>query len=520
MKTSARFTYSHVDYTQDKDVHLVVDLAAPKVDWQAKRPSVCVLPCIDVSGSMSGQKLEYAKQSVLKLIDHLQPGDFCGLVTFESHVYSISPPMEMTQTRKDELKIKVGNLVPMGGTNFSGGLLEGLGHVNRLDLPTGMLIRVLMLTDGQANEGVATTRDPLIHILKQNLGKATLSAFGYGQDANQDLLADLAKEGKGNYAFIKNPDDALSAFAKELGGLLSTYAQNIQIDVRPHDGHSIEEVISDVDSTGDKTGVLVKIPDILGEEVRHLVFAVKVGKQPNAFPRASSVVDVKITYECLDDKGKRTTHTEELKGKLKFVKPGEEDKEPVKEVMELVGTAILVQKQLEAEELAKRGDYRGAQGVMRGVGAVLDFFQLHDHVVASSAISGKMENAAVYASNSGYLNSFSGGGTRSVGVSSYDPDAEGLLRGLGVSTTTSAQDAAVSHFVNVGDLTPAAAQQAIQGVNATHNTVSIGNGILAVGGGPSVPVGAGVIGLSGTAAMPAQPIVPPKSVTKNKSKRW
>ena len=54
--------------------------------------------------------------------------------------------------------------------------------------------------------------------------------------------------------------------------------------------------------------------------------------------------------------GDKVHHQEEVKGKLKFVKSGEEQDEPTKEVMEIVGVALTVQAQIEAEEQAKAGN--------------------------------------------------------------------------------------------------------------------------------------------------------------------
>jgi Ca-activated chloride channel homolog len=64
MKTTARLTYEKLRLDASKELHLVLELRAPTVDWQARRPPVCVLPVVDVSGSMGGAKLHYAKQSV------------------------------------------------------------------------------------------------------------------------------------------------------------------------------------------------------------------------------------------------------------------------------------------------------------------------------------------------------------------------------------------------------------------------------------------------------------------------
>ena len=74
MKTTAQLTYEKVRFDEAKDVHLVVCLAAPHLDAAAPRPPVCVIPVLDVSGSMAGEKLHFAKQSIMKLVDHLAPG--------------------------------------------------------------------------------------------------------------------------------------------------------------------------------------------------------------------------------------------------------------------------------------------------------------------------------------------------------------------------------------------------------------------------------------------------------------
>src|SRR5574338_1431368 len=110
MKTTARLTHEKLRFDEPKDLHVLIELHAPPVDWQSSRPPLCVLPVIDVSGSMNGAKLHYAKQSVRKLVDHLAPGDFCGLVTFTTDVTVIAPPVEMTLARKTQLKAAIDQL--------------------------------------------------------------------------------------------------------------------------------------------------------------------------------------------------------------------------------------------------------------------------------------------------------------------------------------------------------------------------------------------------------------------------
>jgi Ca-activated chloride channel family protein len=521
---AARLTFNTVQFDKNTDAHLVVTLKAPKIDWQAKRPRVCVVPVLDISPSMEGQKIEYAKQSIYKLIDHLQPGDFCGVVAFGGTVHVVSKPVEVTQARKDELKAKVGQLVTNSATNFSGGMCQGLELLNKGDLPDGMLKRIIMFTDGMPNVGVAITRQDIVKLLEAQLGIATLSAFGYGADADQELLADVAKTGKGNYAFIRNPEDALSAFAKELGGLLSTFAQNLVITVAPHNGHTITETISDVTAEELDKKVQVKLPDILSEEERHLVFAVKLDAQPNAFPRESSVFDVTIEYDMLDGDAQKTHQTEELKAKVQFVKEADAQQKPTPEVDRLVGLAQLVKAQIEAEEHAKRGDYAGAVSVMR---VTCDSFQFRDQAdlaQVSSNVAAKMGSQVAYTASVGYRSSLKSAGTRAYGASGMDAEAGADLVGVGACLSNSAQDQMNASFgapaePNLGVVQP--------------GTAGIG-GSWGVGGAgmPSVVVSPSIIIQQPAAPAPFRPLpaanMPPpvvvkspkSKVAKSKSKRW
>ena len=518
MKFETNFTYDQVRHDQDNNTHLVVSLTAPKKNWQEERPPVCIVPVIDVSGSMGGEKLEYAKKSAMKLVDHLQPGDFAGLVVFASCVELISPVMEMTQDKKEALKVKIGQLEAIDCTNFSGGMLTGLEQLNKSDLPDNLLLRVIMLTDGVANVGVAINRDQLIPLLESNLGRGTLSAFGYGEDANQELLADLASVGKGNYAFIKNPDDALSAFAKELGGLLSTYAQNISVDIKANNGHTIENVVSDVDVDGDKSNIIIKFPEILSEEERNLVVEMKLSEQSKALPRQMSVVDISLTYDLIDSNGKKDTRKESVKGKIKFVKPGKEQVKPHEDIDKVVALAQTIQAQIEAEERAQAGDYSGARLYMQNLSTNLRSRGLEKYATLSDSIGTKMGNAMDFCANSAYFTSTRSAGTRAYGTSALCCDAADDLSFCDVNLKNTAQDSLQADFTN------------------NNNKVDLNNGSGGSSGGENViipAVGGGIVFIESKDDKKADKKADKKGVkdnkkdkkkksriTKKKSKRW
>lgn len=288
MEISAQLTYDRILAGSDKQAHLVVSLKAPPLRDASQRAKVCIVLCIDVSGSMGGPKLSFAKESALKVIEHLREGDRCGLVTFDEHVRVHAPPTLITPASKTNLQRLVNQLSVGGSTNFAGGMLESLNLMNRADLPGDVLHRLVMLTDGHANIGLAKTPEEILRVFESNRGRVTASAFGFGLDVSQDFLSALAQKGEGNYAFISQPAEALEAFGREVGGLLSTYATNISIQVTPLGNHQTLQVVSDVPSEEEEIGnvTTVRLSDILAEETRHVVLAVKIAGQ-NTIPRAS-----------------------------------------------------------------------------------------------------------------------------------------------------------------------------------------------------------------------------------------
>lgn len=501
MKIQTRFTYDKVRFDKINDVHLVVSLKAPKLDWETKRPPVCIIPIIDISGSMAGDKLDYAKKTLLKLVDHLRPGDYCGLGAFATEIHEIQAPVEMTQTSKDTLKNRIGDLHTTSSTNFSGGLELGLKWGGKVDVSKDMLVRVIMLTDGCANIGV-TSSEGLSKIIDTR-GKTTVSCFGYGTDANQELLADLARRGGGNYAFIKHPDEALSAFGKELGGLLSTYAQGISLDLVPHNGHKIEDVLSDVDVEEKDGKIVIKLGDLLSEEERHVVIAMKLSEQAQALPREMNIVDVKMNYDLLVD-GKREQRQAELKGKLRFVKEGEEQEKPSQEVDQIVGLAQVGKAQVEAEKFAKKGDYQAAGARMDAMVASLNS---RGHVklgAFAKGIQSRVVSHVSYVSSQGYLRSSKGYSERSMGVSKMDGALEHELASSGLSADFMMSNAAQSSTAN-----------SFAGADVQKSS----NDLTAIAGSMVIPGTLPPL-VSEGAAKAAKEEKLKKSVAKSRSSRW
>ncbi len=464
MEITALFTHDRLAQNTVQTPHLLISIKAPTPDGLEKRPQLCVLPVIDLSGSMGGPKLEYAKQSLLKLVDQLQDGDLVGLIGFESQVHVLFEPKVADGGTKDKLRQAIRGLRARGGTNFAGGMLKAVQVIQDLDLPPTFLKRVIMFTDGEPTEGVVDKKQ-ILSLLERTRGPLSMSAFGYGGSGvfgcDQEFLTTFAATAQGNYAYVQNPDDALAAFGKELGGLLSTYATDLALVIEPTEGNAIRRVVTDVKHDEDivKT-VTVPITDILAEETRHFVFETTLGAH-RALPRELPAFDVKLTFSVLTEMGTKETREVATRARVRFVREADAQKEPHPKVDEVVALHRLIRTQLEAEALAKQGQFKQAQAVMTGFAGEVKTsggslgIRLGDYATQAAQF---MADKHSYNHNQGYMRSVASGGTRAYGTSALHHDAAVLLGDCNVSVSNSAMDNMISNFTSVATPEPAEIQ--------------------------------------------------------------
>jgi Ca-activated chloride channel family protein len=440
MKLSTKFDYSSVAYNVDNTVHLLVQATAPKLDLEKNRVPLNLVATLDVSPSMYGAKIEYARKSLMKLIDHLSPNDTLGLVSFDSDVRTLAPVTKMDQKAKDNLKQIVQKTgIGGGGTNLSGAMLESIRHANQIDGAS----RVILFTDGQPNVGVREP-DKLSDLLRQNMRKnLSLTSFGYGNDHDANLLTALAEIGKGNYAYLQNPDDALTAFARELGGLLSCYGQNLKFAITPKEKTEILEVMSDVDVEEiPEGGVLVSVADLYSEETRNIVLKVKLDRQPKSHPRATSVAEVVLKYDRMPE-GKR--QTEDVRAKIQFVKVQDVQKNADQEVVDQVGLCQLMKAQEEATVYAASGNLSMANSVLNSTTlGVQGVFGAAGPQGASGLVGAAMATTqGYYADQASFTNSVH---LRAASAHSHSTGRGSHTSNMGLYTTNTAMASMVDAF--------------------------------------------------------------------------
>ncbi len=173
---------------------------AAEVGEPLRRDVVAVL---DVSGSMSGDKLDQAKAALVQLLGGLRRTDRFRVVTFGSGVrrYTVG----WTDASADSVRAAqdwVRRLDTGGGTNIAGALTEALTAQPR----EGALGVVVFLTDGLPTVG-ETDPERLADQAERSRGPFRVFAFGIGYDVNTYLLDRLTDRARGVTEYIRPGGD-------------------------------------------------------------------------------------------------------------------------------------------------------------------------------------------------------------------------------------------------------------------------------------------------------------------------
>ncbi|MER6948823.1 von Willebrand factor type A domain-containing protein [Nonomuraea sp. NPDC000554] len=207
---------------------LRVGLQTRASDAAARRPANLTF-VIDVSGSMAEPgRLDLVKQALHTLIDQLAPGDQVSIVSFsdEADVLATMTPL----AARADLHAAVDRLAVQGGTNLETGLVTGY-RVAADAFRTAATNRVILLSDGLANQG-STEWQAILDRVKEYAGRQiTLLSVGVGRDYGDELMEQLADNGDGAAVYVSTPEDAEKIFATQLPATIELRARDAKAQV-------------------------------------------------------------------------------------------------------------------------------------------------------------------------------------------------------------------------------------------------------------------------------------------------
>ncbi|WP_094584965.1 VWA domain-containing protein [Synechococcus sp. BO 8801] len=228
---------------------LLLTITPPPVAAEAslrERPPLNLALVIDRSGSMSGTKLSYARKAARFLAGELTGRDRLAIVSFDDEMNVVVPSRPVADPQPFIAAI---NTIHSGGcTALFDGWRAGATQVAE-HLDPGAMNRVLLLSDGQANEGLTNQEQIAAKVAGLTQRGISTSAFGLGDDFDEDLMGAMAAAGDGTLAHIETPSQLADLYASELQGLASTFGRRVSLGVRGKNGAEVVDLLNDLKST-------------------------------------------------------------------------------------------------------------------------------------------------------------------------------------------------------------------------------------------------------------------------------
>ena len=353
--------------------YLAVEVTAPTATATSVRPRVNVAFVLDRSGSMGGRKIELARDAVRQGIARLAHDDRFAVVAYDHEIDVIAAGRPATGEGKSAADRAIAAIEARGNTNLGGGWLSGAQQVAEA-LDPAAVNRVLLLTDGLANQGITNPSELTAHAAALRARGVSTSTFGVGEDFDEALLGAMADAGGGSFRFIGSPADIPTLIAAEVGELLEVTARGVQLrfaTAGPANGIQVEPIgaFAFEPKTG---GGVVHLGDLVSDQVVRLVVAL-------TFPMGEVDRTVGVELALVDADG-RVAHSETLT--WRYADTLANDGQPRdREVDRLVARAYADRALRDVVALNRRGELEQARHALRAVAQRIRGYAGRDEVL-------------------------------------------------------------------------------------------------------------------------------------------
>lgn len=225
---------------------LLLQLRAKPVDPETRRAWHLVY-CVDVSGSMAGDKIVFTRDALNRSLAHLRSGDRVSIVAFSNEAET---RVSYAQWPQDEgaIRTAITGLEPTGGTNMIAGLNAAYDLAGQ-HLSAGTLSRVLLFGDGQANVGDTDVQRFASLTRNGNDEGIYLSSIGVGSDFDWNRMDTLADSGKGASIFLPDAREVTRMFGSDFYKLVEVSADAVEVELVLNDGFVLADFSGEETST-------------------------------------------------------------------------------------------------------------------------------------------------------------------------------------------------------------------------------------------------------------------------------
>jgi Ca-activated chloride channel homolog len=155
---------------------------------------------LDISGSMHGYPLDTAKTLLRRLVGGLRPTDTFNVLTFSGDNSILAPHSLPASAANVEAAIRVVDRQSGGGSTE---LIPALKRTLKLPKDSDRSRTIVVITDGYV-----TVEHEAFQLVRDNLDRANLFAFGIGTSVNRLLIEGLARAGQGEPFVVTTSSEA------------------------------------------------------------------------------------------------------------------------------------------------------------------------------------------------------------------------------------------------------------------------------------------------------------------------
>ncbi|WP_431274631.1 VIT and vWA domain-containing protein [Variovorax ureilyticus] len=197
---------------------------------------------VDISGSMHGFPLDTAKATLERLIGGLRPSDSFNVLLFSGSNRMLSPhSVPATRANIEQALATLRNYGGSGSTELIPALRRAYAEPKADDVSR----TIVVVTDGYV-----TVEREAFELVRKNLSKANLFAFGIGSSVNRHLMEGLARAGMGEPFIVTDPVQAPEQAARFRRMIESPVLTSVKARFEGLDVYDVEPMA---------------LPDVLGE---------------------------------------------------------------------------------------------------------------------------------------------------------------------------------------------------------------------------------------------------------------
>ncbi|MDB4459232.1 VWA domain-containing protein, partial [bacterium] len=335
---------------------LKVGLTGFELGDESERAPVNVCIVLDKSGSMSGGKIEQAREAAKMAIGRLNSNDIVSVVVYDSTVKVLVPATKVSD--KGSIFAQIDKIDSGGNTALFGGVSKGAAELRKF-LSEDRVNRMFLLSDGQANVGPSAPGD--LGELGASLSKEGISVttIGLGLGYNEDLMYTLALKSDGSHSFVKEAAQLTKIFDEDFGESLEVVAQKVVVSIDCKEGvRPIRVLGREADIAGQN--VSARLNQLYSNQEQFILLEVEVGA--TAVNQMKPIAMVNLNYFNME-----TKVTDELSSSVtaRFSESEKEvDKNVSRDVMVTSVSQIAVEANMKATELRDQGEIEAARSVL------------------------------------------------------------------------------------------------------------------------------------------------------------